>query len=175
MSSRWCHLTQDTEGQKQTTKRLNFTHLKDLFNFVSTNIDKSLPKPCNAQVLWKSFRDPFRRQWSILEKDVVDDIIFRRENLINRLMLELMARGGMGEGEVLNLKAGDVDERKLSINSPKSGGQSKVAFVLKKVAERLKDSISSKEIRSADGIFSMGYTGARAIVKKAGRAVGIDK
>ena len=85
-----------------------------------------------------------------------------------------MARGGMGEGKVLNLKTVDVDERKLSINSPKRGGQSKVAFVPKKVAERLRDSNSSKEIRSADHIFSMGYTGARAIVKKAGRAVSID-
>jgi len=167
-------LIQDTEGQKQTTKRLKFTLIKALFNFVSTNIDESFPNPCNSQVLKKSFRDPVGRQWTILEKDVVDEIIFRTENPRNRLMLELMARGGMRIGEVLKLRAGDVDDRKLSINSPKSGRNSEVVFIPKKVAERLKDYIRSKGMRSGDHIFPMGYTGARAIVKKAGRAVGID-
>ena len=166
-------LIQNTEGQKQTTKRLKFTLIKALFNFVSTNIDESFPSPCNSQVLKKSFRDPVGRQWTILEKDVVDEIIFRTENPRNRLMLELMARGGMRVGEVLKLRAGDVDDRKLSINSPKSGRHSEVVFIPKKVAERLKDYIRSKEMRSGDHIFPMGYTGARAIVKKAGRAVGM--
>jgi integrase len=138
-------LTQDTEGQKQTTKRLKFILIKALFNFVSTNIDKSLPNPCNAQVLRKSFRDQVGSQWSILEKDVVDEIIFRTENPRNRLMLELMARGGMRVGEVLKLRAGDVDDRKLSINSPKSGRQSEVVFVPKKVTERLKEALRRSE------------------------------
>ncbi len=31
--------------------------------------------------------------WDILEKEVVDEIIFKTENPRNRLMLELMARG----------------------------------------------------------------------------------
>ena len=167
-------LIQNTEGQKQTTKRLKFTLIKALFNFVSTNIDESFPSPCNSQVLKKSFRDPVGRQWTILEKDTVDEIIFRTENSRNRLMLELMARGGMRVGEVLKLRAGDVDDRKLSINSPKSGRHSEVVFIPKKVAERLKDYIRSKEMRSGDHIFPMGYTGARVVVKKAGRAVGID-
>lgn len=39
-----------------------------------------------------------------LEKDIVDEIVFRTRNPRNRLMLELMARSGMRVGEVLKLK-----------------------------------------------------------------------
>ena len=53
--------------------------------------------------------------WKILEKDVVDEIIFRTENPRNRLMLELMARGGMRVGEVLKLTPNDVEDRKIFI------------------------------------------------------------
>ena len=41
-----------------------------------------------------------------LEKEVVDEIIFRTTNPRNRLMLELMARGGMRVSEVLKLRKG---------------------------------------------------------------------
>ena len=37
----------------------------------------------------------------------------------NRLMLELMARGGMRVGEVLNLTPADIQERSLAIQNPK--------------------------------------------------------
>jgi hypothetical protein len=42
-------------------------------------------------------------QFKILEKDVVDEIIFRTRNSRNRLLLELMARGCMSVGEVLKV------------------------------------------------------------------------
>jgi integrase/recombinase XerD len=35
------------------------------------------------------------KQWAILEKDTIDEIIFKTDNPRNRLRLELMARGGM--------------------------------------------------------------------------------
>jgi len=44
---------------------------------------------------------------------VVDEIIFRTDNLRNRVMLELMARGGMRIGEVLNLRVMDIADCKL--------------------------------------------------------------
>ncbi len=43
-------------------------------------------------------------------------------------MLELMARGGMRIGEVLKLRAEDLDDRKLFIDRPKSGRQSELVF-----------------------------------------------
>jgi integrase len=89
-------------------------------------------------------------------------------------MLEIMARGEMRVSEVLKLKARDVEERKLFIEKPKSGRQSEVVFIPQKVAKRLKSYISSKNIENNHRIFPIGYTAARAIVKKSGQIVGIN-
>ena len=113
-------LVQNTEGQKQSTKRLKYTLLKSFFNFLTTNIDETIPNPCNTKALRKMFRLPTGRQWTILEKDVVDEIIFRTNNIRNRLILELMARGGMRIGEVLKLKARDVDDTVCILKDPKA-------------------------------------------------------
>jgi integrase/recombinase XerD len=103
----------------------------------------------------------------------VDEIIFKTDNPRNRLMLELMARGGMRIGEVLKLRVKDVDDRKLLITSPKSGRQSEIVFIPKKVADRLKDYIRAKELTFEQRVFPLSYSGAREIVKKAGRLIGI--
>lgn len=89
-------------------------------------------------------------------------------------MLELIARGGMRVGEVLKLRVMDVEDQKLLIQNPKSGRQSEVVFIPKKVSDRLKDYIRSKEIRPDQRIFKLGYTAAREIVKKAGRQIGVE-
>jgi integrase/recombinase XerD len=60
-------------------------------------------------------------------------------------MLELMARGGMRVGEVLKLYAVDADDQKLTIRNPKSGKSSEAVFIPKKLADRLKDYIRTKE------------------------------
>jgi integrase len=70
-----------------------------------------------------------------LEKEAVDEIIFRTEDPRNRLMLELMARGGMRVGEVLKITPGDVEDRKIIIKDPKSGKGTEVVFIPQKVAE----------------------------------------
>ena len=64
---------------------------------------------------------PDLRLWKILEKDIVDEIIFRTENPRSRLMLELMARDGMRVGEVLKITPNDVEDSKIFIRDPKSG------------------------------------------------------
>jgi integrase len=101
----------------------------------------------------KTFRIAKGRQWSILEKDVVDEIIFRTDNPRNRLMLELMARGGMRIGEVLKLRVKDVEDCKLFLVSPKSGRQNEVVFIPKKVGARLRDYIRSKNMAPDERIF----------------------
>ena len=89
-------------------------------------------------------------------------------------MLELMARGGMRIGEVLKLRVMDVDERKLLIKNPKSGRQTEVVYIPQKVADRLKNYIQSENLDLEQRVFQLGYTGARAVVKNAGKMVGID-
>jgi len=167
-------LVQNREGQKPATKRFKFTLLTAFFNFLAANLSEVTSNPCDSQVLRKTFRLAKGKQWTILEKDVIDEIIFRTCNPRNRLMLELMARGGMRIGEVLKLRVRDVEDCKLFIDSPKSGRQSEVVFIPKKVAERLKDYIRSRNMEPDERVFPMGYTGARAVVKKAGRIVDID-
>jgi integrase len=109
----------------------------------------------------------------LLEKEVVDEIIFRTTNPRNRLMLELMARGGMRVSEVLKLIPKDVDSRKLILRDPKSGNETEVVFIPQKVADRLKEYIKQKAIGSDERIFPLTYQGARVVVKKAGNLVGI--
>lgn len=88
-------LIENSEGQKQTTKRFKFTLLKTFFNFFKNTVDQTFVNPCESPILSKTFRLAKGRQWTILQKDVVDEIIFKTDNPRNRLMLELMARGGM--------------------------------------------------------------------------------
>ena len=62
----------------------------------------------------------------------------------------------------------------FSLVSPKSGQQNEVVFIPKKVAGRLREYIRSKNMGSDERVFPIGYTGARQIVKKAGRKIGIE-
>jgi len=67
--------------------------------------------------------------WKIVEKETVDEIIFRTAKVRNRIMLELMAGGGMRIGEVLNLSPKDVGDLKLTIQNPKSGKDQEIVFI----------------------------------------------
>jgi integrase/recombinase XerD len=109
----------------------------------------------------------------MIEKDLIDEIIFRTDNLRNRIMLELMARGGMRIGEVLNLTPRDVENRKLIICDPKSGREIEVVFIPRKVADRLNQYIRENGIEPGQKIFPITYSAARAMVLKAGMIVGI--
>ena len=124
-------------------------------------------------MLKKLFKPGKLGRWEIHEKETIDEIIFRTTKARNRLMLELMARGGMRVGEVLKLNAGDVDDQKLTIRNPKSGKNLEVVFIPKKLADRLKDYIKTREVAGDQRIFPISYTAARVLVKKAGSLVGV--
>jgi integrase/recombinase XerD len=104
-----------TNGTNQNTKKLRFTLISAFFNFVKNSLDPEITNPCDNPALRKLFRAGKFTQLKILEKDAVDEIIFRTSNRRNRLMLELMARSGMRVGEVLKLKPMDIDDRKATI------------------------------------------------------------
>ena len=131
-------LTEVTEGTKQSTKRLRYSLLSAFFNFIKNSIDPEFQNPCDTPILRKVFRVAKANQWKILEKEVVDEMIFRTENPRNRVMLELMARGGMRVGEVLKLRPKDIEDRKILISDPKSGKEAEVVFIPQKLADRLK-------------------------------------
>ncbi len=162
-----------TEGHKSSTKKLKYSLLKTFCNFFKNSIDQSISNPCDSPILKKTFKAAKSQPWTILDKDVVDEIIFKTGNLRNRLMLELMARGGMRIGEVLKLRANDVDDRKLFLADPKSGRQSEIVFIPKKVADRLRTYIASENIKNEERVFPLGYTRSREIVKNAGSKIGV--
>jgi len=162
-----------SDGTKQNTKKLRFTLLSAFFNYVVNSLDPDFQNPCDNTALRKLFRAGKPSQLKILEKDVVDEIIFRTRNLRNRLILELMARSGMRIGEVLKLTPKDIEDRKVIIRDPKSGNEAEVAFLPQKVADRLKKYISDNGIKPGDRIFPITYAAARIVVKKAGELVAI--
>ncbi|WP_297292682.1 site-specific integrase [Oceanicoccus sp.] len=167
-------LTQITLNTKQTTKRNRYIVLSSFFNFtISTNLPK-LNNPCNSPILRKIFKRPSPIQWKIIEKDLVDEIIFRTIHTRNRILLELMARGGMRVGEVLNLTPSDVDDRRLILQKPKSGRQGEVVYIPRKLNKRLFDYIREEDIQPKEYIFPITYSTAWHIVKNSGKMVGIN-
>ncbi len=54
-------------------------------------------------MIQKLFREKTSSRFDVIEKETMDEIIFRTTDVRNRLILELMARGGMRIGEVLKL------------------------------------------------------------------------
>ena len=134
----------------------------------------ALTNPCNSSVINKIFKRPQAIQWNIVDKEAVDEIIFRTTNIRNRLMLELMARGGMRVGEVLNLTPVDIQERTLAIQNPKSGRTGEAVYVPRKILVRLTDYAKANDTGKNDRIFPISYVAAWSMVNKAGRLVDIE-
>ncbi len=107
-------LTRLTEGSKQSTKRLRYSLLSAFFNLIKSSIDPHFQNPGDTPILRKLFREPKPSPWQILEKEVVDEMIFRTGNMRNRIMLELMARGGMRVGEALKITPADIEATPVS-------------------------------------------------------------
>ena len=166
-------MSEVSDGTKQNTKKLRFTLLAAFFNYIKNSVEPDFKKPCDNPALRKLFSAGKPTQFKIIEKDVIDEIIFRTRSPRNRLMLELMARSCMRVGEVPKLKPHDIEDRKAIIRDPKSGKEAEVAFLPQKVADRLKKYISDNGIKPEDRIFPITYAAARIVVKKAGDLVGI--
>ena len=124
-------------------------------------------------MLKKLYRPPAPIRWTILEKEVVDEIIFRTIKPRNRLILELMARGGMRIGEVLKLTPTDIEDRKLTLRAQKSGKEREIVFIPQKIADRLNEYITRKGIGANQRILPISYTAGREVVNKSGKVIGI--
>ena len=95
-------------------------------------------------------------------------------NTRNRLILELMARGGMRVGEVLNLTPADIQERNLVIQNRKSGRAEETVYVPRKILVRLTGYVRAQDISKNDRIFPISYVAAWSMVRKAGKMVDIE-
>jgi integrase/recombinase XerD len=124
-------------------------------------------------MLRKLFRAPNQVRWDFLEKETVDEIIFKEPKIRDRLLVELMARGGLRVSEALKLTPKDVQDRRLILREPKSGREEEVVFIPQKVAERLKGYIRDNGIAPEERVFPISYAAARVIVRNAGKRVGV--
>jgi integrase len=133
----------------------------------------ALTNPCNNAVIIKIFKRPQAIPWNIVDKEAVDEIIFRTTNIWNRLMLELMAKRGMRVGEILNLTPVDIQERTLAVQNPKSGRTGEAVYVPRKLSVRLSDYVRTNKIGLNDRIFPISYVAAWSMAKKTGNLVEI--
>ena len=165
------HMTGDSA---KSTRRLRYAQLKAFFNFIIEKCYPGLKNPCSAPLLSKTFRMPRQTPKTILEKELIDEMIYDTKNQRNRLMLELMARCGLRIGELLNIRASDISERKLTIKGPKSGNESEIAFMPEQVARRLSEYIARNNVPSDTRVFPICYSTARTFIKKLGKKLNMS-
>jgi integrase/recombinase XerD len=100
---------------------LRYAQLKAFFNFIIDKCALDMKNPCHTSLLSKTFRMSRQVPKAILDKGVVDEMIYNTKNKRNRLIPGLQARCGLRIGELLKLRASEVSERRLTIKEPKSG------------------------------------------------------
>jgi integrase/recombinase XerD len=163
-----------TEHMAKSTRRLRYAQVKAFFNFLIN--EKSIPikNPCQDSIMVKAFKSPRMKQKDILSRESVDEIIYRSKKIRDRLILELQARCGMRIGEVLNIRASDVTDRKLMIRQPKSGKDIEVAFMTESIAKRLSEYVRGCQHEPESRIFPICYSSALSMVRKLGEKVGIQ-
>jgi len=76
-------------------------------------------------------------------------------------------------GEVLKLTPADIDGIKIILLQLKSGWDKEVVFIPKRVSERLPNYVRDEGVRSHENIFPLTYGGARHVVKRVGKRLGI--
>jgi integrase len=163
-----------TINSARATQRLRYAQLNTFFNYIIGNFDLNIKNPCSSSKLGKTFTIPPQKARKVLEKEVVDEMIYNTRNRRDRLMLELQARCGLRIGELLKLKVSDVSDRKLTIIEPKSRKDSEVAFMPEQIANRLSDFIKERELTSDDTIFPMCYSTARSLIKNLAKRLNIE-
>jgi len=164
-------LSEINKGTVQNTKIHRFRILNSFFNFIIGLSGFQFDNPCQAPLVKKMFKGEQLIQWHILDKDIVDEVIFRTLNKRDRIILELMARAGMRINEVLNIKSQNIEGRKIKLLNPKSGKESETVYIPQKLSNRIQDYILDNHIAPEDKVFPITYGAARSMVKKAGDMV----
>ena len=167
-------LENSTTNSAKSTRRLRYAQLKAFFNFIIDKCHHDMKNPCDAPLLSKTFRMPRQVPRTILDKETVDEMIYNTKNPRNRLILELQARCGLRIGELLNIKAQDVSERKLTIKQPKSGKDAEVAFMPEQIAKRMSDYVKGNNFLPEDHVFPISYSTARMFIKKLGSRLNVS-
>jgi len=154
-----------TASFRKSTRRLRYAQMKSFFNFAIDHFNLDIKNPCSTQTLSKAFKVPSQKARKILDKEIVDEMIYSAKSLRDRLILELQARCGLRVGELLKLRVSDVSDRKLVIRQPKSGRDSEVAYMPEQISHRLNEYINQEKLSPDDRLFPVCYSTVRSLIK----------
>ncbi len=157
-----------TAGVAKATRHLRYAQTKAFYNFIINECGLDIKNPCAHPLLAKQYKNPKPAARQILDKELVDELIYSSSSTMKRLILELQARCGLRIGEVFKLKATDVMDRKLLIREPKSGKESETAFMPEQIAKRLADYIMANNLSPNDRLFPVCYSTVRSFIGKLG-------
>ncbi|OGP87446.1 MAG: integrase [Deltaproteobacteria bacterium RBG_16_48_10] len=157
-----------TGERTKSTRRLRYAQLKAFFNFLIDKCNLNMKNPCDAPLLSKAFKTSKQVSRRILDREIVEELIYNTQTLRDRLILELQARCGLRIGEALKIKVSDVLDRKLILKEPKSWKELEVAFMPEQIAKRLHDYIQQEDLTPGDRLFPICYSTARALIKNLG-------
>lgn len=163
-----------TDGLSTSTKSNRVGQLSAFFNFVKDTFDVDFTNPCTKGIIKKLYRRPRHVPPDLLDKEIVDEIIFRAWGE-DRIMLELMGRAAMRIGEVLSMRPRNlnVEVNTISIEQPKSGRQGEVVYVPQKMMRKVDEYVRENKIAANDLVFSMSYSTAFRMVRQKGRDAGV--
>lgn len=153
-------------NKAKATRRLMYAQVKAFFNFFINECLIDIKNPCAHPLIARQYKNPKPVARKILDKELVDQLIYSTKSDRDRLILELQARCGLRIGEVLKLRAADVADRKLTIHEPKSGKESEIAFMPEQIAKRLTEYIVACKIGPEDRLFPVCYSTVRALIKR---------
>ena len=167
-------LEECTVGLSKSTRHLRFAQMKAFFNYVIEVTALNIKSPCNTASLSKTFKHAQHRPRKILDKETVDEIIFKSKNTRDRLILELQARCGLRIGEVLNLRAADASGRKIIIQEPKSGREAEIAFMPEHISIRLGEYVVGQRLSPGDRVFPLCYSSVWNLVTGLGKKMNVQ-
>ena len=162
-----------TRSLAKNNRRLRYAQLKAFYNFIIVRCSFTIKNPCDAPLVKKSFRTPRQAFRKILDKEIVDEMIYKTHRLRDRLILELQARCALRIGELLNIRASDISERTITLRTPKSGRDTELAFMPENISKKLKEYIGSERLQPEDRVFPICYSTARSMIKRLGAKLNV--
>jgi integrase len=139
-------LESQTHDLAKSTRRSRYAQLKAFCNFIINRCSLNMKHPCNASLLRKSNRTPKHVPRKMLEREMVDEMIYNTTRVRDRLILELQARCGLRIGELLKIKVSDISDRTIMLRTPKSGKESELAYMPENVSNKLAEYIKNEAI-----------------------------
>lgn len=163
-----------TQNLAKSTRRLRYAQLKAFYNFIIERCSLNMKNPCTASLLSKSFKMPKKVPRKILDREMVDEMIYNTKRQRDRLILELQARCGLRVGELLKIKVSDVSERTITLREPKSGKEAELAYMPENVSRKLAEYVKEKDLQGESRVFPICYSTARSLVRRLGERLNLQ-